>query len=540
MKQIRANKYILLILMLTISLVFAFFATLFYMKSVDRATYEKEPKVTIRPLDRKHSSSWGNELRFYYIMTNNEAVDFSKLSLPEGWSYDGTFLFYNGHGQELVLTMEESITNLKIKCCKQNGSGMAEVLVGDKVFETIDLYDEDWVQIDFVIELITRSELIIFGLSAGVFVFFLLYIVFSNDLRSDAKLAGKPRENRNTLGMFDYAKGIGILLVIIFHSIILFDSRQGALVLQVGSVSALPRTLLVNGLMPAFIMISGYGMKKTSMKKCISSLSRLLLLPYLYVAAAVSLISIIRCLITGDSLAEMLQTSISPFLTDALKIGPMWFVIALYFGTILLNLILQWNHKWGNHFLVFVTFIIGAVTWNYEWIPYVVTISFTAVGYAYFGYYLKKSKWLMVMDRRKKAFIAGLTCVIILLAVTFHHSEALPGLLPVFELHIIKLFSGFILVCAALWLNKFTDIFSNRIRVIGRYSLWILCIHSIEFLCIPWQDLTQLLGYRVLPITVLTIVLRASLSFFACYLLYWFKRRKSHASQLHGSIIINR
>lgn len=533
----RINKIVVTFLMISISLMSAFGITYLYAKSVIWFTEEKNSTITIQPSNSKNINSWGNELRFYYIMVNGDLVDLSKIDMKEGWSYDGTFLFFNGQGSELVINNDQPIKNLTIRYCKQCGSGIADVYINNNKVQSIDLYDKEWVQADYVEELVKKSDVLLFGITASIIIFFLLYIVLSEYHRKDKEANRQSVDN--TIAMFDYAKGIGILLVILYHTINFFDMMQGSLVLQRGSVIAIPKTLLVLGLMPAFLIASGYSFKKKTVKKCIISLSKLILIPYVYVMIIVSGITLIKSFVNQDSLLDTLKNTTLPFLIDALKIGPMWFLIALYLGTIVFNFILQIRISVVHHISAILIFILGIIALNFAWIPSIVYFTFTAVGYIYVGYLLKKTKWLINRDWQSKAIISLLVIISVLSAVAYNYLEQLPELALVIYEEILKLISGFVLIYGSIGLNKFKGNISNLIRQVGRYSLWILCIHSIEYLCIPWFELTNIFGYNPILVTAISLILRYIICFLGCYLIYLVKRKKMRVQSHFSNKMIN-
>ena len=79
----------------------------------------------------------------------------------------------------------------------------------------------------------------------------------------------KPR-TASSLGMFDLLKGVGMLLIVFAHTSELYP---------VGDISTItPVTFFLfayrESLMAAFYIASGYGFRKRSIGKCISSSSR--------------------------------------------------------------------------------------------------------------------------------------------------------------------------------------------------------------------------------------------------------------------------
>ncbi|WP_423405525.1 acyltransferase family protein [Faecalibacterium prausnitzii] len=91
----------------------------------------------------------------------------------------------------------------------------------------------------------------------------------------------KPR-TANSLGMFDFLKGIGMLTIVFAHSAELYP---------VGATTTItPMTFYLfayrESLMAAFYIASGYGFRKRSIHKCIHQQLKSLLKPYLYTGLA--------------------------------------------------------------------------------------------------------------------------------------------------------------------------------------------------------------------------------------------------------------
>ena len=98
----------------------------------------------------------------------------------------------------------------------------------------------------------------------------------------------KPR-TVSSLGMFDLLKGIGMLAIVFAHTAELYP-------LGTGDVTPFAFALFAyrEALMAAFFIASGYGFRKRSIHKCIEQQVKTLLKPYLYTAAATT---VLHCLI---------------------------------------------------------------------------------------------------------------------------------------------------------------------------------------------------------------------------------------------------
>ena len=84
-----------------------------------------------------------------------------------------------------------------------------------------------------------------------------------------------------SLGYFNLARGLGMFLIILGHTMNLYRMEEKTGVFfGMGSVVG-------GGIMAAFFMISGFGFFRRSFRKCFSIQRKLLLRPYIRVAVAV-------------------------------------------------------------------------------------------------------------------------------------------------------------------------------------------------------------------------------------------------------------
>ncbi len=92
------------------------------------------------------------------------------------------------------------------------------------------------------------------------------------------------------MGMFDFFKGIGMLIVVAGHT---FNMD----VLGEKGMYGLFLVPFTNVIMPVFMAVSGYGFRSVKIKKCLRQLAELMLKPSLYVFVSVTLLS--RCFGAG-------------------------------------------------------------------------------------------------------------------------------------------------------------------------------------------------------------------------------------------------
>ena len=90
------------------------------------------------------------------------------------------------------------------------------------------------------------------------------------------------KKSVNYIGMFDLLKGVGMLLIILGHTVnnYTFAGTQ----MHVGMMAFGVVYILVGaGVLQAFFLISGYGFRRTSIRSCIKKQTILMLKPYMYI-----------------------------------------------------------------------------------------------------------------------------------------------------------------------------------------------------------------------------------------------------------------
>lgn len=307
----------------------------------------------------------------------------------------------------------------------------------------------------------------------------------------------------NTMGMFDIIKGIGIILVIIEHTMGLFAieewlSGQKKLFV-IGNMIRVIRTLL----MPVFFIISGYGFRAVGInKKSLRKQINYLLKPYIYVAffAAILLFvshyflfrywkgAIIESLkVAGGFILGVEQTvSIDDIMVYG--IGASWYILALFFSWIILLVICQLFRE-KAYVGVCISLIVG---WLLCMIcpnmPFCIVQSLIGVGFLYFGYMAKKEKW----------FVTNMPwygrCLLLLPVITvfwgggnFAYNQWKLGLLDIAG----SMVAAYIVIKALLYLNYHTNIITSFLGKIGQLSLWVFCVHSIEMSGGLWYMIVQ-------------------------------------------------
>lgn len=303
----------------------------------------------------------------------------------------------------------------------------------------------------------------------------------------------------NSIGMFDMLKGVGMITIVLAHTAELYPMQiSGGL-----SLTAFFPFIYREALMAAFFIASGYGFRKRSIGKCIQQQLRALLKPYCITAACTSLLHLLCHYMAfhyfPSSVTETLKVA-GGFLLGLphtttyagqqfFSTGPMWYLLSLLIGWVLLDAILNIIPEKYTHWAVLGIMLLGWGTTLVWELPFSLSQGAVIVPYLYIGYLAKKNRWLdKPLPRRTLYILLGgtaLTAVGALLAQStdcISMGEWTLGPLSI----LLDAATGFLFIRLFMRLNRFTGPIAQGLQAIGRNSLNIFCIHTVELIAIPW------------------------------------------------------
>ncbi len=363
-------------------------------------------------------------------------------------------------------------------------------------------------------------------------------------------------EIKNTAGMFELHKGIAMILVMIVHTLGLFPeimnidiSRDVRVYIGVSFI-ALAYVLFVETMMPALFLMGGYGYRKTTIKKSIIKQFKALIVPYLITVVITTAAHLFFHFFFYHNKASAIIETMKVFLgfmlglprtTDYGKYilfsnGPVWFLLALFWGLVIFNALLNYVPE---KYLPFSAFGVSIVGWLIGrigvTIPFCITQGLVSVVFICVGYFAKKKKIFIEGPNTplKKAYIVFVLVAIIILAFMgdfFGMAEDAYhfGIISI----ISKILSSVVAVYAMLQFNRFRGKISSIIRFGGHYSIYILCIHTIEMKAYPSYVFSDVwhgknLAYGILVHSTVRVVL----VFLACYLFVTIKSKVINTMQ---------
>lgn len=349
--------------------------------------------------------------------------------------------------------------------------------------------------------------------------------------------------NVNYPGMFDLLKGIVMIGIILTHikSVIPAGAQYGGeLSFLKKAVFALPEILsLGNATIPMLFLISGYGFTSINMKKCLKKQSKQLLRPYLFTGIAVAVVHFVCHFCAFRYLPGAVNQTGVVFLSHILGlqngfqfrgiqfccIGSVWFLMALFEGWVLLTAVMNYLPKQSRGVIAVCFFILSGLVFTLAppWIVYSFCFGslFLCCCNLYWGALLKLHNWLWVPLPLIAWFLLVPLAVISQLAYFFSPTFSAPPMAQIVFSLIYSVgveCSAFLLMRVAVRLNRCQNWLLDKIRIIGRYSIWVICAHTIESQGLLWYLFVDRMKGHEFAAFLIMIIVRGGLIFALCYL----------------------
>ena len=308
----------------------------------------------------------------------------------------------------------------------------------------------------------------------------------------------KPR-TASSIGMFDMLKGAGMLTIVFAHTAELYPMQAVSGL----SLTAFFPFIYREALMAAFFIASGYGFRKRSIGKCIHQQLKSLLKPFCYTAVFTTVLHFIIHYKTFHYLPGSLTESIKVaggfllglphtatyFGQEFFSCGPMWYLLALLVGWILLDVILNIFPERYVSWAVGGAALLGwgtSLAWE---LPFCLIQGAVITPYLYIGYLAKRQHWLdQPLSRRMSCILWAAVLLIPVAAFATGSTDCVSmaewTLGPISIL--LDGLAGLLFVRLFLRLNRHRNALVSFFEAIGRRSLYIFCIHTVELTAIPW------------------------------------------------------
>lgn len=326
-----------------------------------------------------------------------------------------------------------------------------------------------------------------------------------------------------SIGMFDFLKGFVMITIVIGHTISMYSFENNTFITPF--LDLLYALFMLCG-KPVLFIVSGYGFRKSSVKKCFTLQSKYMLKPYAYAAVGTLALHLItRYFVIGSAKSAIKATwqLAVGFLLGTpdnhvffgetyYNCGPMWYILALYVGWIIYNALVNWLPDKIVFPAAIVCSLIGCWLEHLGFDYFCIPQGLCVVMYLHMGYLLKKKK-ILHRDIDWKQNLLSIFIVLVIFAYAVLTDQAkdsgtfIGGLDPVLTL--LMGFGGCVFLIYLLQINRLKISNSGLMSKIGNYSLFIFCIHTVEMHGIPWYMYVERFGANSVGAFLLQCVLRA-------------------------------
>ena len=471
---------------------------------LDNTVFRKEHyTVKLHISDKKNRNSYDRRLYVKDIRIDGEPIDLSACSSDQWKWYDEyQYMIFEGADEDFVIyDSSDPIDNFEIDYFAMHAGGIVEYYVNGKLIKREDTYfasDTEWESRNQYFHFfdIKRDSLTLICDFIGIFVitcgFAACIDMFSKHSTPKAHVS---------LGTFNVLKGIGIILVVLIHSagVVGFEadkiSKNAILILFI---------IVRYGVMPMFFIISGYGFRKENIGGCIKKQFIYLLKPYIILAVFTSVFVVVKTFLSGLPLKEALSNVLSfplmiteehmLFGINVDTMGPAWFILALCFAWIILNLIMQVNRKEIRFGLVLGSLLIAYICYRFDFRYTIFSVTMLTIPYLYLGLVIKQKKLISKEYVYKPLLIMAMSIIAIALSIlngneiridiTFMGKYFFLGFM-------LSAFWGYILIyifCIIPNLNN------SKLAIFGKLGIRtfeILCIHTFWYFIFPWKELSK-------------------------------------------------
>ena len=326
-----------------------------------------------------------------------------------------------------------------------------------------------------------------------------------------------------SLGMFDLLKGVIIFYMIFRHTVTWVDQTD-----------TLIEKLLFTMYIPTLFTVSGYWLKKRKLKDGIKNSVQSLLKPYLVVCAVILAVGAVHRALIHD-MRDWVDGFLVPILlgisADGGRIGAAWFFLALFIGWCLFFLAVDRLGERGQIIAACAGAVAGALLLPLR-LPFQLAQGLIAFFYVYAGYFIKRKK---LLERQLSPWIWALLVAVWAAGACFGGLNLATHKIENGFLSIPGALSGtFLLIRLFLCLNALEWRALDPIRWLGRYSLWVLCIHSVEEMVFPWKILFRFVPRESALGLGLHFVLRIALVVALCHGVLWLRRRTAEKKRAVG------
>lgn len=343
----------------------------------------------------------------------------------------------------------------------------------------------------------------------------------------------KVKNNRITLGTFDFIKGFAMIVIVFGHTISNYQVWRSDVLTGLSQFALCTRSCVI----PLFFLISGFGFKPKDPKVILKKLFFDMIIPYLWIVAAYALIMPVMVFLSTGSIDLAVRQTLGYVV--AMLLGntgkrmflgmempwwmPSWYLLATFVSINVLNQILRLKKVWHQIAAVCLSVVAGYGLFHINFHYYCIPHGLMAVGFCYGGYALKKFGLLEKLR-------TNIWTYVILVPVSV--AEAVWGL---FDLcpgdfnNVVLDYIGaggmaLLVLLVGIYLGRLEWPLFDGIKSVGVYTYWIVCIHCFEQSSLPWWMWREAMVGQPLLGFVIEIIARALFLAGVCIMLKKFSK----------------
>lgn len=304
--------------------------------------------------------------------------------------------------------------------------------------------------------------------------------------KSLQEVSVQPKKKKR-LGYMDIARGIAMLCIIMGH-------------FGIATVNRFVYSFHV----PFFFLLSGYFYsQRGTWKEFVLTKAKQLLIPYAIGVAGIMVATSICFPLLGYSLLDLalrlkyiLKAGILgagtlhmvPF--EIHQIGALWFLLALFFGNIILRFALQTKAP----FLVVAASALAAwASSQFIWLPFSIQPGMFASLYLYLGYLAKQKSFLQKPARWWAVVASALLwaiCIWMHFSVNIVEIGINGGLIAMTG----AICASYIVVLASQFIHRHLKLIARFLNYFGQITLAVLIFHAMSDFVFPWYLLYDALA----------------------------------------------
>lgn len=281
---------------------------------------------------------------------------------------------------------------------------------------------------------------------------------------------------KNRIDYLDVSKGIGMICVILGH-------------LSIGWIN----TIVFTFHMPLFFIIGGFFIKKSSDSTMVIKKVRQLIVPYIFTCLIIVVLAFVKDMIMGEygsviqDILSWLYAAIygsgnnytTPFYIKS--IGAIWFLLAMFFAQVMYNFLLD---KKYCIVAILLCVIFGFITVRYVYLPWSIQSGMFALVFVHTGHVMRQKK--ILENQNLKTLFVSLVIWLFCMYLDKGRFYLVGNYSKNLVIDILGGISGsyFVIGCS----RKVLEItwIGYALKMFGKYSLIILCLHLIEVIFFPW------------------------------------------------------